>query len=71
MSPEELRAWVFRDMTPEEEQQRRKWFAEMPNLRAKSRPLGMSTATLVRVSRREDEVLYGDKTWEDLIAEES
>jgi excisionase family DNA binding protein len=71
MSPEELKAWLVRERTPEEMRRIRAAFEEMPKLRAMSKPLGMSTATLVRVSRRMNEVGYGEKTWEELVAEES
>jgi excisionase family DNA binding protein len=68
MSPEELKTWLLRELTPEEREQRRKWVAGIEGLQ---RPIDINSATLVRVSRREDEVLYGDKTWKELIAEES
>lgn len=71
MSPEELKAWLVRERTPEEMRRIRAAFEEMPKLRGMSKPLGMSTATLVRVSRRMNEVGYGEKTWEELVAEES
>ena len=68
MSPEELKTWLLRELTPEEREQRRKWVAGIEGLQ---RPIDINSATLVRVSRREDEVLYGDKTWKELIAEEA
>lgn len=68
MSPSELKMWLLRDLTPEETGQRREWFGRIKSLQ---RPIDVNAAALVRVSRREDEALYGDKTWEDLIAEES
>lgn len=71
MTPEQLRAWILRERTPEELARIRAAFDEMKDLRAQSKPLGMSTATLVRASRRMNEVAYGDKTWEQLVAEES
>lgn len=71
MSREELRAWILRERTPEELNRMREAFDEMKRLRAKSKPLGMNTATLVRASRRMNEVAYGEKTWEELVAEES
>lgn len=71
MSPAELREWIFRTPTPEELARRRRAGEEMRKLREQSKPLGMSTAALVRVSRRANEVAYGEKTWEELIAEES
>lgn len=71
MTPEEVRAWVWRQRTPEELRKLREGFEEMRRIRDQSRPLGMSTATLVRVSRRMSEVAYGEKTLEELIAEES
>ncbi len=71
ITPDELRAKIFAPPTPEELERRRNALAEATRLRAKSKPLGFTTATLVRAARRETEVLYGGKTWEDLIAEES
>jgi len=71
MTPDELRRWIFRPLSQEEQDRRRKVFDEMPALRERSKPLGMSTATLVRAARRASEVAYGEKTWEELIAEES
>ena len=71
MSVDELRMWAYRMPTPAELAERRKLGKEMKRLRARSAPLGMSTATLVRVARRSHEVLYGEKTWEELIGEES
>ena len=70
-TPEQLRARLLAPLSEEEAARRRKVGEEMRRLRAASKPLGFSTATLVRVARRADEVLYGDKTWEELIAEES
>ncbi len=71
MTPAELRAWILRERTPEELKRTREIFAAMKARRDKSKPLGMSTATLVRASRRMNEVAYGEKTWEELVAEES
>ena len=68
MSPEDLQTWLLRELTPAERDHRRRWVAGVVGLQ---RPLDINSATLVRVSRREDEVLYGDKTWKELIAEES
>ncbi len=70
-TPEQLRARILAPLSEEELDRRRKVFDNMKRLRERSLPLGFSTATLVRVARRADEVLYGDKTWEELIAEES
>jgi excisionase family DNA binding protein len=71
MSPDELKAWIMRERKPEELARIRAAFDQMRKLRAESNPLGMSTATLVRVSRRMNEVAYGEKTFEELVAEES
>src|SRR2546426_4875249 len=49
MSVDELRTWAYRMPTPAELAERRKLGKEMKRLRARSAPLGMSTATLVRV----------------------
>jgi len=70
-TPEQLRARILAPLSNDELDRRRKVFDDMRRLREKSLPLGFSTATLVRVARRAAEVLYGDKTWEELIAEES
>jgi excisionase family DNA binding protein len=68
MTPEELRAHIERPLTPEELERRRRAFDRMKELQV---PIDISTATLKRVARRAEEVLYGDKTWEQLIDEES
>jgi hypothetical protein len=68
MSPEEMKAWLMREPDSEEMERRRAWGA---GIKALQRPSDINSATLIRISRREDEVLYGDKTWEELIAEES
>jgi hypothetical protein len=68
LSPEDLRTWLFRELATGERDQQRRW---ADGIKALQRPIDVDTATLLRVSRREDEVLYGDKTWEELIAEES
>ena len=68
---EELRAWIHRELTPGELEQRRLAFERMTDLRETLPPLGMSTATLVRVARRSREWVYGDKTIQEVIDEES
>ena len=68
MTPEEFREYVLRPLPPEELERRRRAFDQMKDLQV---PVDINTATLVRVSRRAEEVLYGDKTWEQLIDEES
>ena len=71
MTPEQLRDKIFAPPSPEELARRRDVLAEMDRLREKIGPIGISTATLVRVARRQDEVVYGGKTWQELIDEES
>lgn len=71
MTPEEMRVKLLTPPSPEDVERRRKAFAQMKKLRDQSQPLGMSTATLVRAARRINEVAYGEKTWEELVAEES
>ncbi len=71
MTPEDIVAWARRRITPEEAAARRRVGTEIREQRDKMEPLGMSTATLIRVSRRINEVAYGEKTWEELVAEES
>jgi excisionase family DNA binding protein len=58
---------VFRPVTDEERAHRTKLAQEMTQLRA---PLDIPVGVLKRASRREEEVVYGNKTWEQLIAEE-
>jgi len=58
----------MRPPTPEEIGRRRRWAEELPALQ---RPIDINTATLKRVGRRMNEVLYGEKTLEQLIDEES
>src|SRR3972149_1690971 len=67
MTPEELRTHIMRPPTPEEIERRRRWAEELPALQ---RPIDINTATLKRVGRRMNEVLYGEKTLEQLIDEE-
>ena len=68
MTPEELRTHIMRPLTPEELERRRRAFDEMKGLQV---PIDINTATLKRVGRRMNEVLYGEKTLEQLIDEES
>jgi hypothetical protein len=68
MTPEELRAHIMRPLTPEEAERRGRWAAELPKLQ---RTIDINTATLKRVGRRMNEVLYGERTLEELIHEES
>ena len=68
MTREEYRAHLFRPLSPEEQERRRRAFYRMKELQT---PIDISTATLNRIARRAEEVLYGDKTWEQLIDEES
>jgi len=63
-----MRAKLLAPPSPEEIERRRRWMAEIPALQ---RPIDINTATLVRVGRRMNEVLYGEKTLEQLIDEES
>jgi hypothetical protein len=71
MTPEELRAWAHRELTPDELERRRALIDEATALRQTLPPLGMSSATLVRVARRSREWAYGDKTIEEVIDEDS
>ena len=68
---QELLERVTRQRTPEELERRREATARMRRLRDSQPVSDISSATLVRVARRGDEVSYGEKTWEELIAEES
>jgi len=68
MTPDELWAHITRPLTPDEEARRQRAFDEMKELQV---PIDINTATLKRVARRAEEVLYGNKTWEQLIDEES
>ena len=68
MTPEEFREYIWRPPSREEVERRRRWAEEIPKLQ---RPIDINTATLNRVGRRMNEVLYGDKTLEQLIDEES
>ena len=68
MTRDEFRKYVMRPPSTEEIERRRRWAEEIPALQ---RPIDINTATLVRVARRAEEVLYGDKTWQQLIDEES
>ena len=68
MTPEEYRDYITRPPSAEELERRRRWAEEIPALQ---RPIDINTATLVRVGRRMNEVLYGEKTLEQLIDEES
>ena len=71
MTPEELREKIMATPSPEELARRRRVTEEMRQLRESVGPIDIKTSTLVRVARRQDEVSYGGKTWEELIAEES
>ena len=68
MTPEEFHEYVMRPPSPEELERRRRWANEIPALQ---QPIDINTATLVRVGRRMNEVLYGEKTLEQLIDDES
>ena len=68
MTPEELRAHIMRPLPPEELERRKHAFDEMKRLQV---PIDINTATLKRVGRRMNEVLYGEKTLDELINEES
>ncbi len=68
MTREEFREYIFRPLSPEEQERRRRAYDQMKELQV---PFDINTATLKRVARRAEEVLYGDKTWEQLIDEES
>ncbi len=68
LTREELREKFLKPPTKEEIARRRRIFDEMEKLR---RPIDIKASTLVRVARREGEVVYGQKTWQELIDEES
>lgn len=68
MTAEEFREYMMRPPSPQEIERRRQWAAEIPALQ---RPIDINTAVLKRVGRRMNEVLYGEKTLEQLIDEES
>ena len=68
---EELIARITRPLTSEEIARRREAGDRMRKLRDSQPVSDISSAVLVRVARRGDEVSYGEKTWEELIAEES
>lgn len=71
ITPEELRTRIMIPPSLEEIERRRKIGDAMKRLRNSSKPLGISTATLIRIARRSDELAYGEKTWDELVAEES
>lgn len=71
MTMEEIRAWVSRPRSAEERQELRRMGEERRRRREEAGPVGIPSDVLVRVARRGDEVSYGEKTWEELIAEES
>lgn len=68
MTRDEFREYMMRPPSEEEIERRRRWAAEIPALQ---RPVDINTAVLKRVGRRMNEVLYGEKTLEQLIDEES
>jgi excisionase family DNA binding protein len=68
MTIEEFREHMNRPLSPEEVERRRRWAEEIPKLQV---PIDINTAVLKRVGRRMNEVLYGEKTMEQLIDEES
>ena len=68
LTPEQMREKLLTPPSPEELERRRRWAAELPALQ---QPIDINTATLVRVGRRMNEVLFGEKTLEQLIDEES
>ncbi len=68
MSKEEWIARLLEPPTPEEWERRRKAFEEMPKLAVK---VDFPVDALVRAARRGREITGGEKTWEELIAEES
>ena len=68
MTPDELWAHVTRPLMPDEEARRRQAWEDIKKLQT---PIDINTATLVRVGRRMNEVLYGEKTLDELIDEES
>jgi excisionase family DNA binding protein len=68
MTPEKMREKLLAPPSLEEVERRRRWAEEIPALQ---QPIDIKTATLVRVGRRMNEVLYGEKTLQQLIDEES
>lgn len=68
MTPDELWAHITRPLAPEEVERRRRWADEIRRLQT---PIDINVATLNRVGRRMNEVLYGEKTLEQLIDEET
>ena len=71
MTAEELRAWVLRPRTQEELAKRRLLFDEATKRRDAAGPIDIPSDVLVRVGRRWQQEVYGDKTLEEIIAEES
>jgi len=67
----ELLAWITRPMTEEEIERRREAGERIRELRDAQPVSDIRSDVLVRAARRGDEVSYGEKTWEELIAEES
>lgn len=67
LTREEWIAKVLEPPTPQELEHRRRVGEEMERLRM---PIDIPTGVLKRVARREDEFVYGDKSMEDVIAEE-
>lgn len=68
MTKEEWTAKLLQPPTPEELARRRNVFEEMRRLAVKS---DIPSDVLIRAGRRGREVTGGEKTWEELIAEES
>jgi excisionase family DNA binding protein len=69
-TPQQLRDQFLSPPAPRELERRHRVGEEMRLVRQAPGP-GAHSAVLLRVARRSREVLYGNKTWEELIAEES
>ncbi|HUF54756.1 MAG TPA: helix-turn-helix domain-containing protein [Dehalococcoidia bacterium] len=67
LTEEEWIARLLAPPSPEEQAKRDRAIEEMLRHRT---PIDIPTGVLKRVSRRDEEVIYGDKTWDELIAEE-
>src|SRR3972149_6948725 len=67
LTREELREKFLKPPTKEEIERRRRLIDEMRRLREEIGPIDISTSQLVRMARREREVLYEGKTWDEVI----
>jgi excisionase family DNA binding protein len=67
LTKEELLAWISRTPTHAELEQRKRVGEEMRRLQVS---VDIPTGVLKRVARREDEYVYGDKSFDEVVAEE-